>query len=128
MKNRASDISALLANWEQVESAMQAATDAEGTAAAENEIYMNSLQGHLDTLSASWQALANTFMNSDFLKGLVDSATTLLNVLDSVVGTFGTIPTILTAISAGLSLKNVGRDKCFPYYNSLKVPTVIDFC
>lgn len=116
MKNRASDIAALLANWEQVESAMQAATEAEGTAAAENEIYMESLQGHLDTLSATWQAFANTFMESDFLKGLVDSATTLLNVLDSVVSTFGTLSTIIGAIGIGTLIKNFGSSNEFALY------------
>lgn len=107
-KNRASEVSALLNNWEQVRSAMQAATDAEGTASAENEKYMQSLQGHLDTLTATWQALSNSFLSSDFLSGALEGLTSFLSGLDAVINKVGVLPTLIGGITAALSVKNVG--------------------
>ena len=107
-KNRASEVAALLNNWEQVRSAMQAATDAEGTASAENEKYMQSLQGHLDTLTAAWQALSNSFLSSDFLSGSLEGLTSFLSGLDAVINKVGVLPTLIGGITAALSVKNVG--------------------
>jgi TP901 family phage tail tape measure protein len=112
-KNRASDIAALLKNWNQVESAMQAATNAEGTAAQEQETWSEHIQASVKKLQASWEALSNTIINSDFLKALVDSGTSLLDLLDNLISKFGTIPTLLAGIAAAMSFKNVGRDKMF---------------
>lgn len=107
-KNRASEVAALLNNWEQVRSAMQAATDAEGTASAENEKYMQSLKGHLDTLTAVWQALSNSFLSSDFLSGALEGLTSFLSGLDAVINKVGVLPTLIGGITAALSVKNVG--------------------
>lgn len=107
-KNRASEVAALLNNWEQVRSAMQAATDAEGTASAENEKYMQSLQGHLDTLTAAWQALSNSFLSSDFLAGALEGLTSFLSGLDTVINKIGVLPTLIGGITAALSFKNIG--------------------
>lgn len=107
-KNRASEVAALLNNWEQVRSAMQAATDAEGTASVENEKYMQSLKGHLDTLTAAWQALSNSFLSSDFLSGALEGLTSFLSGLDAVINKVGVLPTLIGGITAALSVKNVG--------------------
>lgn len=107
-KNRASEVAALINNWEQVKSAVEAANGAEGTAAAENEKFMDSLQGKLNSLTSAWQALSNSFLNSDFLGGLIDGLTGALEVLDTLVSTFGTLPTLATALSAVLSAKGIG--------------------
>lgn len=83
--------------------------NAEGTATHENEIYLQSLQGRIDMFKASWQALANTVISSDFLKELVDSGTAFLDVLDGIVSFLGPIPTMIGAIAAAVSaLKGKG--------------------
>lgn len=99
-KNRSNAILAMLKNWDQVEAATMAANNSAGTAQKENEIFMDSLQGKLNALKASWQVFSTVFMSSDFLKGAVDSGTTLLNVLTGIVDTL-TIPGTL-AVGGGL--------------------------
>lgn len=99
-KNRSNSILAMLKNWDQVEAATMAANNSAGTAQKENEIFMDSLQGKLNALKASWQEFSTVFMSSDFLKGAVDSGTTLLNVLTEIVDTL-TIPGTL-AVGGGL--------------------------
>lgn len=106
-KNRANDVAALIQNWEQVEAAMQSALGAEGSAAAENAKYMESIQGRLDTLKASWQALSNTAIDSDFVKTLVSGLTDVVDLLDNVINTLGSFGTI----GAGLAIFNIFKNK-----------------
>jgi TP901 family phage tail tape measure protein len=121
-KRNANGIAALINNWSQVEAAMQSATDAEGTAAAENKKFMDSMQGKINATTASWQALSNTIMSSDFLKGLIDSGNTFLSILNNITKTLRSLPVLIGTITAVLSArKNVGRIKLFILLN---MPTV----
>lgn len=124
-KNRANQILSMITNWDDVIKAVQKASNAEGTAAEENEKYMNSMQGKINALITSWQALSNTFLSSDFLKGLIDSGNTFLSILDKITNIFGTLPTLITAVTAALSFKNIGRTKMFVLNNSSKMPIVV---
>ena len=108
-KHRANDVAALISNWERVEAAMTSATEAEGSASIENAKYMESIQGHLDKLKASWQAFSNTFMESDFLKSVIKSLTQLLDVLSKFVDTFGS----LGAIGLGVGIFGLLRNGKF---------------
>lgn len=101
-------MAALISNWSQVEKALDAANNAAGTAQEEQDKYMKSMQGHIDQLTATWQVFANDLMNSDFLKGLISGATSLLDIVDKIVNGIGTLPTLIGAIAAGLSFKNIG--------------------
>ena len=108
LKNRSNDVAALIQNWSQVEKALDAANNAAGTAQEEQDKYMKSMQGHIDQLTATWQVFANDLMNSDFLKGVISGATSLLDIVDKIVNGIGTLPTLIGAIAAGLSFKNIG--------------------
>lgn len=125
MKRNANGIAAVFQNWQQVESAMKSATTAQGTATEENEKYVNSMQGKINALTSSWQELSNTLLSSDFLKGLIDGGNTFLSILDKITNTFGTLPTLITAVTAALSFKNIGRTKMFVLNNSSKMPIVV---
>lgn len=107
-KNRANDVASLLLNWKNVEKAMNAATNAKGTAAEEQEKWIQSLQGHLEQLGTAWEALSNSFINSDFLKGLLDGLTSLVNIINIVVDRLGVIPTLIGTIGIALSFKGNG--------------------
>ena len=118
-KNRANDVAALISNWEQVEKAMESAMGAEGSAAAENEKYMESIQGRLDSLTASWQALSNTFMKSDFLKVLITGLTKILDLLNGIVKTFGSFGTIGVGFAIFQLFKTNGGFSYLKIMNSL---------
>lgn len=100
-KNRSNSILAMLQNWNQVEAATKAANNSAGTAQKENEIFMNSLQGKLNTLKASWQEFSNAFMSSDFLKFGVDSLTGIVDVVTQLTKSFGALGTV--AAGAGIA-------------------------
>ena len=124
MKRNANGIAAVLKNFDQVEKSLVSATNAAGTASAENEKYLQSLEGRINSTKAAWQALSNSFLSSDFLKGLIDSGQTFLNIINDIVKTTGALPPILAVIAGYLSAKNIGRDKMFSL-NSSNMPIVV---
>ena len=102
-------MAALLSNWENVEAAVKSASEAEGSAARENAKYVDSIQGRLDKMTTSYQSFANTFMNSNFLKGGISFLTSLIEGAEKFIDTFGTFPTLVGTIAAGMSaFKNKG--------------------
>lgn len=107
LKNRSNSIQALVRNWSDVEKAIEATNNATGTAREEQERYSQSLQGKLDSLKASWQALSNTFLSSDFLKRLVEGLTGVLNAIDGITGSIGFLGTALATIGIVKFIKNL---------------------
>ena len=67
---------------------------------------MESLQGRLDSFTASWQVLANDVIDSDFLKGVVDLGTSAINILDAIIDKVGILIPLATALAAAFSFKN----------------------
>lgn len=108
-KNRSNEVAALVQNWEQVEKAFDAATNSGGTAQEEQEVYMESIQGHIDQLKSTWQSLSSDTLDRGFITGALSGATEFLSVLDKIVSTLGTMPTLIGGIAAALSFKNVGE-------------------
>jgi len=114
-KNRGNAIQSLLGNWQEVEKTVIAASNAEGTAAAENEKYLASLEGKLTSLKAAWSVLANDFFSSDSFKGMVDGVTVLVNGINTLIQTLGSVPTVMTGLVAAFSFKG---HNFFEYINT----------
>lgn len=78
-----------------------------GSAAAEQSKWMQSLEAKVQQFQAAWQELSMTVLDSDFLKGLVDTGTTLLEVLTAIVDTIGVFPTLLAGAGITAFVKNL---------------------
>lgn len=89
-KNRADVLTALMNNWQGVQEAMEQATDSEGSALHEQEGYLDSIAGHLKALQSAWQELANTSLNADMVKVVVDLGTGLVTIMNSMGGILNT--------------------------------------
>lgn len=107
-KRQANIGAAILENGELLQQVYETAEDSVGSAMAEQEEYQKSIQYSLDSLKAAYQGLAQTVMDSDFLKGLIDGGANLLEVLDKIIDKVGVLPTILTSLAAVGSFKGVG--------------------
>ena len=70
-------------------------------------IYMDSIQGKIDSLKASWQALSNTVVDSNILKSGLDLVNGIVDGLDAVVGKIGPIMTIIAGGTAIKSVKSI---------------------
>ncbi len=115
-KQRGNTVSALLTNMAQANKILNDYLNSSGSAMKEYELYLESIEGRLQGFKTSFESLSNTVIDSDLVKGAVDVGTNVLNLLDGIVGTLGTIPTLLTAISAGMTIKNVGKLLNTPVY------------
>ena len=70
-----------------------------------------SIERKLEETKAKLEELSADLLSSDFLKGAIDAGGKLIDILDGIVKSGNAIPTLLTAIGAGLSFKNIG--KCY---------------
>lgn len=103
----------------QIEKAYESALNSAGSAQKEFDAWSRSIEAHINTFKASWESLSQTVMDSDFLKGVVDLGTTIISTLDNIIDKFGTIPTLLTSITAVGAFKNVGgTNKTRPFLYS----------
>ena len=108
LKHRANSVAALLSNWQNVEAAVKSATEAEGSAARENAKYVDSIQGRLDKLTTAWQSFANTFMESDFLKGAISGLTKFVELIEKLVDSLGSIGTLSLGVGIFSLIKSGG--------------------
>ena len=96
MKNRASIAASILQSPEMLKEAYAEATDAEGSAAIENEKYMNSVEGHLIKLKNAWEELWANASTREFVNGVIDLGTGLLEIVNHL----GIIKSTLVALGA----------------------------
>lgn len=127
-KTRANQVAALLNNWSTAEKALTESLNSAGTALKENAVYLDSIDGRTSQLKASFQQLSNDVISSDVVKFFVTLADNIVRASDAML-TFSTIfegiapdsnwakyfddlkafPSIIAAISAGISIKNKGQ-------------------
>lgn len=91
-KRNANAVSAILNNFDVAESAMESAANSANVAWEENEKYLDSIQGRLAQLDASFQALSQDVLSSDLVKTGVSFLTSIVKLLDQIVNLTGALP------------------------------------
>ena len=121
LKLRATQLDALLRNFDTYETMLQQYADGTGSMAREAEKTSQSLEGSLNRLSNTWTDTVENIVSSDFLKGAVNLFNTLLggvNDLTDALGGLGTLSTVGAGILGG---KGLGLTN-YVTYHSLRVP------
>lgn len=77
-----------------------------GTATEKMKVYEEGLEASTKRATAAFEALSSTVINSDFLKGAVDTGTGLLGAVNWLLKNLGTIPILIGGITAAMSIKN----------------------
>lgn len=95
-KRQANVLAAVIKNFDMVEDVIKTSSDAAGSAEAENEKYLNSIQGKIDQFTNAVQTMWMNFINADIVKFIVSVGTAIVQLVDKI----GMIPTALTAIVA----------------------------
>lgn len=106
-KNRSNAILAMLNNWSEVERALAAANDAQGTAQKENAVFMDSIEGRMNRLKASWSDLSNDVVNSELIKLGTSGLSGLVGAIDSVVERAGALPVLLGGAATLKSIMSI---------------------
>ena len=91
-KRNANAVSAILNNFDVAESAMESAANSDNVAWEENEKWLDSIQGRLGQLDASFQVLSQDVLSSDLVKGGVSFLTSIVKLLDKIINLTGALP------------------------------------
>lgn len=123
-KRQANVLAAVIKNFDLVEGAIKTSSDAAGSAMAENEKYLDSIQGKIDLFNNAVQTMWMNFISSDATKFVTDLGTKFVQLIDKV----GVLQSALIALAAikilpqlakGLGLTNLISD-IFNLTNGLK--------
>lgn len=116
-KRNANVTAALIENFELAEDVLNKSAHSAGSALQENEKYLDSINGKLGILKATFQELSANVFDSALIKGIVDSFRVFLEVLNLISSTLGSLPTLLatgalakftfTAVKYGASFKSL---------------------
>lgn len=89
---------ALMSNWDKFQTNLKTAATAEGTLTKQNEIYMDSMQAHLNKLKAASEDLYSSLFDDKDIKNFYDMMTNLIKTLDHFVESFGGLSGIIPAV------------------------------
>ena len=119
MKRQSNIVAAALNNYERLNEVLEISENSAGSAMREKEEYAKSIQYSLETLKAAYQDFSRAVVNSDFLKDLLGTAQSFLEVLTKIIDKFGVLPTLLTGLAGFGSLKGVGKLTEYAYLRSV---------
>ena len=88
-KRNANALVAVINNFDIAEQALKESQKSAGSALQENEKYLDSINGKLDKLKASWEKISNSLLGNGVVKSLIDALRTVLdffNKLDEATG------------------------------------------
>lgn len=91
-KRNSNAVSAILNNFSVAESTMESAANSANVAWEENEKYLDSIQGRLGQLDASFQVLSQDVLSSNLVKSGVSFLTSIVKFLDKIINLTGALP------------------------------------
>lgn len=94
---------ALFDNWDQYLSTLKQVNNAEGALQEQQDIYMESTRAHLDQLTAQWEDLFDSLLNSDSINNATDFLRGLVGVVTNLVDSLGGGEEVLLAFGAILT-------------------------
>lgn len=97
-KRNANVVSSMLENFNVAEDVVKTAANSAGSALKENEKYLDSINGKIAEFKATFEELSMNFIDSDFVKQVIELGTGVLNVLNvlaKVIDKVGGLNTVL---------------------------------
>ena len=106
-KAQGNALAAALESPELIEQAYQIAEGSEGSAMREQEIWEESIDARIQKMKASLEVLASDVLDSDMFKALIDGATKLIDLVDTLINEFGSLSTIISGIGSFAFFKSI---------------------
>lgn len=103
-KRNSNAVLSVIEQFSIAEKSMEDAANSSNSAMTEQERMMDSIDGRLKQLNASFEKFSNDVMSSDLIKFFVTLATKIVDTADRMVNLAGSIPAITAAISGVLSV------------------------
>lgn len=101
-KRQSSTVASLLQNFTVAEEVLESAANAAGSAIAENEKYLDSINGKIARFQASFEQLSANVMNSDMIKGFYDFLTGIVNAFNHIVNIVPSVVRSFTLIGGAI--------------------------
>ncbi len=106
-KRQGNVISSLMNNFDIAQDALRISMESEGSAMEEHEKWMDSIEAKTNQLKAAWEGLSQAFLNSDFIKSTITGLTGVVQVIDSLIETFGSLNVIIGSIGIAKAFKSI---------------------
>ena len=106
-KRNSNAVLSVIEQFSIAEKSMEDAANSSNSAMTEQERMMDSIEGRLKQLNASFEKFSNDVMSSDLIKFFVTLATKIVDAADGMVNLAGSIPAITAAISGVLSVMQI---------------------
>ena len=116
LTNHMNDFMVLMQQWENVQKYIQTADNASGESIKKYEAYQQSLSGRIEGFKNQFQELSTTIANDNAISVLIDSGTTLLNILTQIEANAGVIPLIFGGTAVVKAVKNFDKSNDFVLY------------
>lgn len=102
---------AILDNYELAQDVLETSRDSEGSAIAENEKFLDSVEGHIRQFQAKWESFSVSLANSDALKMFIDLGGGVVTVLQKMTDAFGLTGMASAPLMGSLSkIGNLGKE------------------
>lgn len=102
---------ALMQNWQGVEDAVESAKNSMNSADEENQKYLDSIEGRMNSLESSFQRFSQSAMSSGLIKGIVSGGTVALDLLTAITDKVGTLLPMISGGSIFAFFKNLDYQK-----------------
>lgn len=106
-KVQANVLASLIQNWDLAEESIKSAANSAGSAMRENEKYLDSIQGRIDVFNNSLESMWHNLISSDFVKGIVNVGTSVIDFIDDLAKDHGGLSVIATVLGSGGLLKGI---------------------
>lgn len=91
----------------QISKALAASQNADGSAEAELDKWNESIEAALGRLEATWQTFSTHMLDSDLVKGVINTGNEILKVIDSIMQAIGSIPSAIAGVGIVATIKSL---------------------
>lgn len=118
-KYQANAFYAIMQNYEKLEEVKRTAENSAGSAAQEQETYINSLEAKISAMKENVKGLVLDTSNVELFKGLISGANAGISAIRALVSTFGSLPTVIGTVTTAFVMLNKEAKKFFTENNIL---------
>lgn len=118
-KYQANAFYAIMQNYEKLKEVKETAENSEGSAAQEQETYINSLEAKISAIRENIKGLVMDSSNVELFKGLISGANAGVSALREIISTVGAFPSVIGATTSAFAMLNKETRKFFVDNNVL---------
>ena len=107
-KRQYNNLIALFENWDMYESALTTSKTSAGTLQKQQDIYMDSLEAHINGLTTSWEKFYDALINNESMNELIDIFSGLVDLAGTFAQSIGGAVNLLLILGPLLS-KTLGK-------------------